>query len=61
MYKWGGITFAAGIVLIIIEAYYASKKKEGITATDRQRMSGLFWLTCGATALVAGLIYLAGD
>lgn len=61
MYKWGGITFAAGIVLIIVEVYFASKKKEGVTPTDRQRITGLFWLTCGAAALVAGLIYLAGD
>ncbi len=59
MYKWGGITFAVGIALVVIEAVYASKKKEGITRTDRQRIMGLFWLTCGVTVLVAGLIWLA--
>jgi hypothetical protein len=58
VYKWGGITFAAGILLILVEIYFASKKKEGVTATDRQRIMGLFWLTCGVTALVAGLIWL---
>ena len=59
MYKWGGITFAAGIALMIIEYFFARNKKEGFTPTDRQRIVGLFWLTCGATALVAGLIWLA--
>jgi hypothetical protein len=59
VYKWGGITFAVGILLIIIEVVHASKKKEGVTPTDRKRIMGLFWLTCSATALVAGLIWLA--
>jgi hypothetical protein len=59
VYKWGGITFAAGVLLVIIEIYFASKKKEGITPADWKRIKGLIWLTCCATALVAGLIYLA--
>jgi len=58
--KWGSITFAIGIVLIIIEIYTARKKKEGFTPADKQRVVGLFWLTCFVTALVVGLIYMAG-
>ncbi len=59
MYKWGGITFGIGIVLIIADLVMASKKKEGVTPTDRKRITGLFWLTCIMTALVAGLIWMA--
>ena len=60
MQKWGSITFAIGIVLVIIEIFHARKKKEGFTPADKQRVVGLFWLTCFVTALVVGLIYLAG-
>ncbi len=59
MYKWGGITFAIGILLVILDTVFASKKKEGITPADKQRIRGLFWLTCIMTALVAGLIWMA--
>jgi len=59
MYKWGSITFAVGLALVVIDIVYASKKKEGMTAGDKQRIKGLFWVTCLATALVSGLIWLA--
>jgi hypothetical protein len=61
MYKWGGITFGVGIALVLIEIYFATKKKEGFTPTDRKRVVGLFWLTCFAAALVGGLVYMGGD
>jgi hypothetical protein len=59
MFKWGGITFAVGLALVIIEAVFASRKKEGITPTDRQRIWGIFWVTCVMTGVVAGLIWLS--
>ena len=34
----------------------ASKKKGGITATDKKSMIGLFWLSIGAAGLVAFLV-----
>ena len=58
MIKWGLITFAAGIVLIIIEILVAKRKKEGFTATDRQRVMGIFGVTLFITALVMGLIWM---
>jgi hypothetical protein len=58
---WGGITFAVGMVLLVIEVVHAARKKEGVTPTDKQRISGIFWITCLMSALVAGLIWLAGD
>jgi hypothetical protein len=59
MYKWGSITFGIGILLVIIEIYFAAKKKDGIQPSDKQRIWGIFWLTCFATALVMGLIWAA--
>jgi hypothetical protein len=59
MIKWGIITFSAGIVLMIIEYIYAKRKKEGFVPSDRQRITGIFWLTIFMTALVAGLIWMA--
>lgn len=56
MIKWGLITFAIGIALIIIEIIMARKKKGGITATDKKSMVGLFWLTLFATGLVMSLV-----
>lgn len=60
MLKWAGITFAVGIVLIIIEIWFASRKKGGVTATDRQRIMGIFWIACILAGLVAALIWMAG-
>ena len=60
MYKWGGITFAIGIALVLFEIYHATKKKEGFVPADRQRVIGLFWITCGITALVVFLLWSTG-
>ena len=59
MYEWGGITFAAGLALVVLDVVFASKKKEGVTVADKKRIKSLFWLTCIMTALVAGLIWMA--
>ena len=61
IYKWMGIVFAAGIALIVIEIYFAKKKKEGFTPTDRQRVVGLFWLTVFFSLLIGGLIWISPD
>ncbi len=61
MVFWGGITFATGMLLLIIEVIHAARKKGGMTHTDKQRISGIFWITCLMTALVAALIWLSGD
>ncbi|MCC6472924.1 MAG: hypothetical protein IT514_04185 [Burkholderiales bacterium] len=59
MLMWGSITFAAGIVLIAIEIWQASKKKGGVTPTDKRRIWGIFQVTCVLTLVVAGLIWMA--
>ena len=59
MLKWAGITFAVGMALVVIEGWFASRKKDGMTPTDKQRVMGIFWITCLMTALVAGLIWIA--
>ncbi|OGA96071.1 MAG: hypothetical protein A3G27_05135 [Betaproteobacteria bacterium RIFCSPLOWO2_12_FULL_66_14] len=59
MLKWGGITFAVGLALVIIETVMASRKKGGITPTDRQRIWGIFWVSCVMAGLVAGLIWMS--
>ncbi|MGB7541218.1 MAG: hypothetical protein WA373_10355 [Burkholderiales bacterium] len=61
MIKWMAITFAAGVVLMVIEYYVARKKKGGVTYTDRQRIIGIFWLTLFAAALVGSLIWFSAD
>jgi hypothetical protein len=60
MLKWAGITFGIGMLIILLEWNMARKKKGGITWTDKQRMLGLFWLSVALSALVAGLIWMAG-
>ncbi len=60
MLKWAGITFGIGMLIILLEWNMARKKKEGITWTDKQRMNGIFWLSVAMSALVAGLIWMAG-
>jgi cytochrome bd-type quinol oxidase subunit 1 len=59
MLKWAGITFGVGMLIILMEWNMAKKKKEGITWTDKKRMTGIFWVTCALSALVAGLIWMA--
>jgi len=56
-----GIVIAAGIALMVIEYRFAQRKKEGFTATDRQRVVGIFWLTIFFSLLVAALMWLSGD
>ena len=53
--KWAYTTFGIGILLIVIEYVMNSKKKGGITPTDKKSMFGLFWLSIGAAGLVAFL------
>ena len=60
MLEWAAITFGIGMLIILLEWYMARKKKGGITWTDRQRMLGIFWLSIAMSALVAGLIWMAG-
>ena len=59
MYKWMGITVAAGIALMVIEYRFAKKKKEGFTPTDRQRVTGIFWITIFFCLLVGGVMWLS--
>ena len=56
MIKWGLVTFAIGMLLIVVEIMMARKKKGGITATDKQSMIGLFWITLFASGLVMFLV-----
>ncbi len=58
MYKWGAITFGIGVLLVIVEIYFASKKKDGIQPSDKQRIWGLVWMTFVATGIVMGVIWL---
>ena len=59
MWKWAGITFGLGMLLIAFEWQIAKKKKEGITWTDRQRMLGIFWISIALALLVAALVWVA--
>jgi hypothetical protein len=59
MLKWGGITLAVGLALVIVEAVVASRKKGGITFTDKQRIRGILWVSCVLAGLVAGLVWLS--
>ena len=61
IYKWMGIVFAVGIALMVLEVYFAKKKKEGFTPTDRKRVVGIFWLTIFFSLLVGGIIWIAPD
>lgn len=60
MIKWGLVTFGLGMVLIFIEIMMASKKKGGITATDKKSIIGLFWIICFATGVVMFLVNALG-
>ena len=59
MLKWAAITFGIGMLILFFEYRMASKKKEGITWTDKQRMIGIFWISVAMAALVAALIWMA--
>jgi hypothetical protein len=60
MWKWGGIVFGIGILLMVIDWSISSKKqKGGISPTDKKRVLGTIWLVLGATGLVMALIWAA--
>jgi hypothetical protein len=59
MWKWAGITFGVGMLIILLEWNIARKKKGGITGTDQRRMLGIFWITVVMAAMVAALIWMA--
>lgn len=61
MYKWGGVTFALGMLLIASEIVIAKKKKEGFTRTDSRRIWGLFWITLFVSALVMVLVWMSEE
>jgi len=56
-----GIVLAVGIALMVIEYRFAKRKKEGFTPTDRQRVTGIFWITIFLSLLVGAVIWLSGD
>jgi len=47
------VTAVLGLLLIIYEWNMMSKKKEGVTATDKRNLRDLVFFTLGACALVA--------
>jgi hypothetical protein len=49
------------MLILLMEWNIARKKKGGVSWTDKKRMNGIFWVTCAMTALVATLIWMAGD
>lgn len=59
IFKWMGIIVLLGLALMYIEYRYATKKKEGYTPIDRQRIIGIFWLTLFFAALVGGVMWFA--
>jgi len=61
IYKWMGIVFAVGIAFMVLEVYFAKKKKEGFTPTDRKRVVGIFWITVFFSLLVGGIIWVMPD
>ena len=61
MFKWGGIAFGIGMILLVAEYIMAKRKKEGFTPIDGQRMWGLFWLTVFVSGLVMLLIWMSPD
>jgi len=61
IYKWMGIVLAVGIALMVIEYRFAKKKKEGVTPTDKQRITGIFWIAIALSILVGTLMLMSGD
>jgi hypothetical protein len=57
--KWPGVVLVLGLLLIIVEWNMASKKKEGVTFTDRQRMKGIAGVSLALSVLVYFLIWFA--
>ena len=61
MVKWALIVFVCGIGLAIWDYSLATKKKEGFTKGDKERIKGIVGLSFAAAAGVAALIWLAED
>ena len=61
MVKWALIVFVVGMGITFWDYSMASKKKEGVTRGDKERIWGIFWFSFVAAAGVAGLIWLAED
>lgn len=61
IYKWMGIVLAVGIALMVVEYRFAKKKKEGVTPTDKQRITGIFWIAIALSILVGALMLMSGD
>ncbi len=59
MWKWAGITFGIGLLLIALEWLMARRKKGGVTWTDKQRMLGILWISIALALLVAALVWMA--
>jgi hypothetical protein len=59
IYKWVGIVILLGFALMYVEYRFATKKKEGYTNIDRQRILGIFWLTLFFAALVGGVMWIS--
>jgi hypothetical protein len=59
MIKWAAITFGIGMLIIVFEWNMARKKKEGVTGTDKKRMTGIFWISVVMAALVGGLVWMS--
>ncbi len=59
MLKWGAITFGIGIALVILEIFFAYRKKGGIQRHDKRRILDMFWLAIVMAALVMTLIWMS--
>jgi len=57
--KWPSVVLVLGLLLIIVEWNMASRKKEGVTFTDRQRMKGIAGVAVTLSVLVYFLIWFA--
>jgi hypothetical protein len=58
VWKWAGITFGVGMVLLILDVYMSSKKKGGIQHGDKVRLVGVFWVALFVAGLVAVVVWL---
>jgi len=56
--KWMLIVSAIGILLMIVEYRFATRKKEGFTAVDRKRIVGILWLTIFFALLIGGAVWM---
>ena len=44
---------------MVIEYRFAKRKKEGFTPTDRQRVTGILWITIFLSLLVGALMWMS--